>query len=261
MEVYELLLLKGRNAVVIGGAGRIGQAIANGLAQAGARVAIASRNTENLKKAAEEIQNKTGCEITCYTVDVTNEQSIITLAQKASEELGFVDILVNSQGLNRKSPTLEIPADTWSDMFDVNVKGIMIACREFGKYMIERKYGKIINISSIRGIRAVKGGKGNTCYSSTKGAVDMLTKSLAAEWAEYNITVNGIGPVVTMTPMMEEIYKGDPSRKEAAVRNIPMGRLGEPEDNIGAAIFLASAASDFVTGQVIYTDGGMAAIV
>jgi gluconate 5-dehydrogenase len=146
-------------------------------------------------------------------------------------------------------------------MFNVNIRGMMIACREFARYMIQENYGKIINVSSIRGIRAVKGGKGNTCYSATKGAVNMLIQSLSSEWAEHNITVNGIGPIVTMTPMMEQVYAGDPSRKEAAVKNVPMGRLGEPEDNIGPAIFLASSASDFVTGQIIYPDGGMAAIV
>lgn len=261
MCVAKLWSLEGKKAVVIGGAGGIGQAIATGLVQAGAEVAIASRNIENLKRAATEIEEKTGKSIRYYTVDVSNEKSIIELADKTHSDMGFVSILVNSQGLNKKIPTTEMPIDVWNAMFDVNVKGVMIACREFAKYMIEEKYGKIINISSIRGIRAVKGGKGNTCYSTTKGALDMLTKSLASEWAEYNITVNGIGPVVTMTPMMEEIYKDNPSRKDNASRNIPMGRLGETEDNIGPAVFFASSASDFVTGQVIYPDGGMAAIV
>lgn len=261
MNATELMSLKGRKAVVIGGAGGIGQAIATGLAQAGAEVAIASRNEENLKAAAKAISEKAGCSVRYYTVDVSSEDSIIALAKKTHDEMGSVQILVNSQGLNRKSPTLEMDVNVWDAMFDVNIRGVMIACREFARYMMEEKYGKIINVTSIRGIRAVKGGKGNTCYSSTKGALDMLIKSLASEWAEYNITVNGIGPIVTMTPMMQEIYKNDPSRKEAAMKNVPMGRLGEPEDNIGPAVFLASAASDFVTGQIIYPDGGMAAIV
>lgn len=261
MSIHELLSLKGRKAVVIGGAGGIGQAIATGLAQAGAEVAIASRNEEKLKEAARIIGEKSGTAVRWYTVDVADEQSIVRLAETVREEMGPVTILVNSQGLNKKFPVQEMPLDVWDDMFDINVKGMMIACREFGKHMIEKRYGKIINVSSIRGIRAVKGGKGNACYCSTKGAVDMLTKALASEWAEYGITVNGIGPIVTMTPMMEAIYQGDPARKEAAVKNVPMGRLGEPEDNIGPAIFLASAASDFVSGQTIYPDGGMSAIV
>ncbi|MGI6072272.1 MAG: SDR family NAD(P)-dependent oxidoreductase [Lachnospiraceae bacterium] len=261
MDYRNLMDLTGKNAVVIGGAGGIGQAIAKGLASAGAKVAIASRNENNLKKAAEEIKNEIGCDVKYYTVDVSDEQSIIELAKKSNKEMGGVCILVNSQGLNKKSPTFEMDMEVWDAMFAVNIRGMMIACREFAKYMAENKYGKIINVSSIRGIRAVKNGKGNTCYSVTKGAVDMLIKSLASEWALDGITVNGIGPIVTMTPMMVEVYKNNPDGQANAVKNVPMGRLGEPEDNIGPAIFLASAASDFVTGQIIYPDGGLASVV
>ncbi len=261
MNGKTIMSLEGRKAVVIGGAGGIGHAIAIGLAEAGAEVAIASRNEEKLKETVEKAREEKGVELKYFTVDVSDEQSIVDLAKKANEVMGTVTILVNSQGLNKKSPTVEMPTETWDAMFSVNVRGMMIACREFARYMIEKNYGKIINITSIRGIRAVMNGKGNTCYSSTKGAVDMLTKSLASEWAENNITVNGIGPIVTMTPMMEAIYAGDESRKANAARNVPMHRLGEPEDCVGPAIFLASAASDFVTGQVLYPDGGMSAIV
>lgn len=253
--------LTGKKAVVIGGGGGIGKAIASGLAFAGADVVIASRSMQTLETAAAEIKAETGREVSCFTVDVGDASSIQQLADKCAAKMGTIDILVNSQGLNKKIPTLEMDMDVWDNMFDVNVRGVMLACKAFGKIMVENNSGKIINVTSIRGIRAVNGGSGNTCYSSTKGGLDMLTKSLAAEWAKNNVQVNGIGPVITETPMMEAVFKNDPNLKPNLLRNIPMGRIGKTDDNIGPAIFLASAASDFVTGQIIYPDGGSAAVV
>lgn len=252
--------LSGKKAVVIGGGG-IGKAIAGGLAGAGADVVIASRKMETLEKAAADIKAESGRDVTCLTVDAADAASIAQLAARCVEAMGTVDILVNSQGLNKKVPTLDISTDEWDGMFAINVRGVMLACQAFGKIMVKKNYGKIINVTSIRGIRALNGGGGNTCYSSTKGGLDMLTKSLAAEWAKHNVHVNGIGPVITETPMMETIFQNDPNLKPNILRNIPMGRLGRTGDNIGPAIFLASDASDFVTGQVIYPDGGSAAIV
>lgn len=253
--------LTGKKAVVIGGGGGIGKAIAAGLAFTGADVVIASRSIQTLEAAAVEISAETDCSVTCLTVDVADADSICQLADECVKKLGTVDILVNSQGLNKKVPTLEVSANDWDSMFDINVRGVMLACQAFGKIMVKNNYGKIINVTSIRGIRALNGGGGNTCYSSTKGGLDMLTKSLAAEWAKHNIHVNGIGPVITETPMMETIFQNDPNLKPNILRNIPMGRVGKTTDNIGPAIFLASAASDFITGQIIYPDGGSAAIV
>lgn len=253
--------LTGKKAVVIGGGGGIGMAIATGLSCAGADVVIASRNMDTLRKAAAEIHAESARDVTCLTVDAADEESIAKLAKDCVEALGTVDILVNSQGLNKKVPSLEITSDAWDGMFAVNVRGVMLACQAFGRIMVEKGQGKIINVTSIRGIRALNGGGGNTCYSSTKGALDMLTKSLAAEWARHNVHVNGIGPVITETPMMETIFQNDPDLKPNILRNIPMGRLGRTTDNIGPALFLASQASDFVTGQIIYPDGGSAAVV
>ena len=252
--------LTGKKAVVVGGGGGIGQAIAGGLAFAGADVVIASRKMETLEAAAAAIKEETGKDVACLTVDVLDPASIQNLADECVKLMGTVDILVNSQGLNKKVPSLEITAEDWDAMFDINVRGTMLACQAFGKIMVEKGYGKIINVSSIRGIRALNS-PGNTCYSSTKGSVDMLTKSLAAEWAKSGVHVNAIGPVITETPMMISIFEQNPNLKPMVLGNIPMGRCGLPEDNIGAAIYLASAASDFVTGQIIYPDGGSAAIV
>ncbi len=253
--------LTGKKAVVIGGGGGIGKAIAAGLASAGAEVVIASRNMQTLEEASAEIKAETGCSVGCLTVDAADAESIQTLADDCVARMGTVDILVNSQGFNKKVPTLDIPVEDWDAMFNVNVRGVMLACRAFGKIMVAKKYGKIINVTSIRGIRAVIGGAGNTCYSTTKGSVDMLTKSLASEWAKDNVHVNGIGPVITETPMMVSVFEQNPDLKPNILKNIPMGRIGKTEDNIGPAIFLASEASDFMTGQIIYPDGGSAAVV
>jgi len=255
----DIYSLDDRKAVVIGGAGGIGQAIAKGLAYYGADVAIASRNLDSLREAANEIEAEIGRKVRVLQVDCTDSVSIDTLVKDVLLQMGTVDILVNSQGLNRKNPSLDMPMDVWDSMFDVNVRGMLMCCKAFGRIMKEKRYGKIINISSIRGIRALKG-EGNTCYATTKGAVDMLTKSLAGEWGQYNITVNAIAPILTETKMMKPILEAEPWMREKIAQAAPLGRLAVPDDGIGPAVFLASDASGFVTGQIIYADGGMAAV-
>lgn len=250
--------LSGKNAVVVGGAGGIGQAIAQGLAMYGAKVAIASRKEESLKRAQQEILNDCGCQVSYYTVDAGNEESVKALSEKAIADFGHVDILVNAQGFNKKYPITEMDADVWDQMFNVNVKSIMLTCKYFGKHMKEElEKGKIINLSSVRGIRACGGG--NSGYGATKGAVDMLTR-MAAKDLGPNVYVNAIGPTITYTPMMVGILPSDPKERAAKAANMPLQRIGEPEDCVGPAIFLASDASDFVSGQIIYPDGGLTAM-
>jgi NAD(P)-dependent dehydrogenase (short-subunit alcohol dehydrogenase family) len=169
-----------------------------------------------------------------------------------------VDILVNSQGLNIKRPAVGFPEGDWDQMFDVNVKGTMLACSEFGKVMVEKKKGKVINLSSVRGVRATLWG-GNEGYCATKGAVDMITRSLASEWATYNINVNAIAPLLIYTPLAAATLN-DPEKLQKYVANVPFKRIGQPQDLVGLCIFLASAASDFITGQIIYLDGGLTAV-
>ncbi|MDR2089307.1 MAG: SDR family oxidoreductase, partial [Clostridiales Family XIII bacterium] len=253
--------LTGRNAVVVGGAGGIGQAVAQGLAAAGARVAIASRSEESLKRAALELKDKTGAAVSYYTVDATDEASVAALAEKANKDFGKVDILVNSQGFNKKFDAQDFPMDVFKQMLEVNVYSVMLCCKHFGKYMIENKYGKIINVSSVRGKVATKT-PGNCGYCTTKGAVDMLTKQLASELGQYGITVNAFGPTVTETPMMTGLIEsrgGDAYRKQLA-DGLPMKKMAMPDDCIGTAVYLASSASDFVTGNIVYPDGGLTAV-
>lgn len=253
----DLFSLKGRNAVVVGGAGGIGQAIAQGLAVYGANVAIASRRLDNLNQAAAEIKAATGKEVRVFQVDAADEDSVKKLVAETVDAMGTVDILVNSQGYNIKRAAIDFPMDEWDALFRVNVKGVMMCCKEFAGVMVAQNRGKIVNVSSVRGIRANAGG--NSAYCASKGAVDMITRTLAAELAPNNIKVNAIGPALIATKLTAKQML-EPGRTEKYVRNIPMGRIGITDDVVGAAVFLAAPASDFITGQVIYIDGGLTAI-
>jgi NAD(P)-dependent dehydrogenase (short-subunit alcohol dehydrogenase family) len=252
----DIFSLKGKNAVVIGGAGGLGEAIVEGLSQYGANIVIASRKLEALEKAAADIKAKTGGEITPMTVDVTDEKSMAKLVCDVVEKFGRVDILVNAMGLNIKREALDYPMEDWDKIFSINVKGTMIACKHFGCIMKEQGKGKIINLSSVREVRGYTGG--NSAYCATKGAVGMITKALALELAPYNIYVNAIGPSLIITQGTIHIQK-DPSLAQKYSAQIPLRRLGVPGDLKGTAIFLASDASDFITGQTIFVDGGLTA--
>jgi gluconate 5-dehydrogenase len=248
--------LKGKVAVVIGGAGGLGEACATELGKAGAKVVVASRNIDALKQVAEKIRSETGAESAAFQVDVTDEQSVTQLVEQVAATFGATDILVNTHGMNIKRPALEYPVEEWDRLFDVNVKGVMIPCKIFGKQMVEKKQGKIINMSSVRGIRGTDGG--NMGYGATKGAVDMITRMLAAEFAPFNVNVNALGPSLVLTETIKRNVA--PERLEAFKKACPMKRMGTPEDVASVCVFLASPASDFMTGQIIYVDGGLTAV-
>ncbi|MBP2651692.1 MAG: gno 1 [Firmicutes bacterium] len=252
--------LQGKNAVIVGGAGGLGQAIAQGIAESGAKVAIASRSEVSLQRAVQEIKAACGIEVKYYIVDASVESSVEALVIDSVRDFGRVDILVNAQGFNKKFKAEEFPMDIFEQMFDVNVVGVMMCCKHFGKHMIKNGYGKIVNLSSVRGKIATRGA-GNAGYCGTKGALDMVTRQLASEFGQYNITVNAIGPTVTETPMMTDILnsRGPNARKDMA-ENLPMKRMALPSDCVGPAVFLCSDASGFVTGNIIYPDGGLTAI-
>jgi len=257
--MFDMFRVDDKVAVVIGGAGGIGEALAHGLAYHGAKVVVASRSLPKLEQVALKIQSETKSEAVAFKVDVTDEQSVVRLAEQVVSKFGTVDILVNSQGVNLKKPATEFPVADWDFMFNINVKGIMLACREFGKVMVEKKKGKVINLSSVRGARATLWG-GNEAYCATKGAVDMITRALASEWAPYNINVNAIAPSWVATKLAEQTLK-DPERLKRGLANVPLKRVASTEDMVGACVFLASPASDFITGQILYLDGGLTAVV
>ena len=253
--------LKDKNAVVVGGAGGIGQAIAQGFADAGARVVIASRNKESLLRAQKEIKEACGKDVEVFSLDATDEQAVAAMAEQFAKTWGHVHILVNAQGFNKKHPAKDFDMNDFRAMFEANVTSVMLCCKYFGRHMAEKGYGKIINLSSVRGKIATYA-PGNCGYCATKGAVDMLTKQLASEFGPHGVTVNAIGPTITETPMMTSIIEqrgGDVFRKQQA-DTLPMRRMAVPNDCVGTAVFLASTASDFVTGNIIYPDGGLTAI-
>jgi NAD(P)-dependent dehydrogenase (short-subunit alcohol dehydrogenase family) len=246
-------------AVVIGGAGGIGEALGHGLAEYGAKVVIADVDMPKAEQVAQNIQAQfKGSDATAFKFDITDEKSVAALRDKVISKFGTVDILVNSQGVNVKKTGIEFPVNDWDFMFNINVRGTMLSCREFGKVMVERKKGKVINLSSVRGIRATSWG-GNEGYSATKGAIDMITRSLASEWAPYKINVNAIGPSTVATKFSEKTLQ-DPEKLKRFLASCPLGRVGQPADIVGACVFLASPASDFITGQILYLDGGLTAI-
>lgn len=246
-------------AVVVGGAGGIGEALGHGLAEYGAKIAVADVDLQRAEQVAQDIKAKhKASDAIAVKFDITHEQSIAALRDRVVSVFGTVDILVNSQGVNVKKAATEFPINDWDFMFNVNVRGTMLTCREFGKVMIERKKGKVINLSSVRGVRATFWG-GNEGYAATKGAIDMITRSLASEWAPYRINVNAIGPSTVATRFSEKTLQ-DPEKLKRFLASCPLGRVGQPADIVGACIFLASPASDFVTGQIIYLDGGLTAI-
>lgn len=254
MTVFDL---SKRIAVVTGGSGGIGSALARGLARQGATVIVAGRTIQALEDAAREIRRETGATVLAFPVNVTSEESVVGLAERVTAEFGTVDILVNAHGYNTKAQALDFPMDEWQRLFDANVKGTMMTCKHFGRIMVAKRYGKVINVSSVRGVRANAGG--NAAYAASKAAVDMMTRCLAAEWAPHRVTVNAIGPAL-ITTRFTEAQMREPGRTEGYLRNIPLGRLGRPEDIVGTVVLLASDESEFITGQIFYIDGGLTAI-
>ena len=252
----DLFRLDEKVALVMGGAGGIGHALALGLSRYGAKVVVSSRNQQAIAQVAREIESTTGNRTLAIAADVTEESTVSELVKSTLAQLGTIDILVNATGLNLKRDAFEFPMADWDRLMDVNVKGTMIACKHVGQVFRAKNQGKIINLSSVRGIRGYVGG--NAGYCATKGAVELITKALALEWAPFNINVNALGPALIITPGTIHI-QNDPVRAEKYKAQIPLGRLGVPEDLVGACVFLASKASDFVTGQTIYVDGGLTA--
>lgn len=252
----DIFKLDGKIAVVTGGAGGIGEALALGLGYHGATVVVSSRNKDAITKVAKKIQEETGSEAIAIASDVTSDESMQSLADQVVEKYGRIDILVNAMGMNIKHPAYDYSMEDWDKLFNVNVKGTMLACKTVGKIMRNQKGGAIVNLSSVRGIRGYTGG--NTGYCATKGAVELITKALALEWAPDGIRVNALGPALVITPGTKHIAD-NPALAAKYASAVPMGRIGLPEDMVGAVVYLCSDAASFVSGQTIYVDGGLTA--
>lgn len=252
----DLFDLTGKVAVVTGGAGGIGEALAEAVCAYGAKTIICSRNMEKLRETAEALRSKTGGEVDAMTLDVTSEESVKQLMKNVVAKYGKIDILINSMGINIKHVAMEYPMEDWDKMFAVNVKGTMICCKYAGRYMKAQGGGNIINLSSVRGVRGMSGG--NVGYAGTKAAVELITKSLALEWAEAGIRVNALAPALIITPGTKHVLENPELAKKRA-EAIPLKRLGMPDDMMAACVFLAGPGASFVTGQTIFVDGGSTA--
>ncbi len=252
----KLFDLSGKAAVITGGGTGLGEAIAKALAEAGASVAICGRRQEPLEKVAGEIQSSGGQAITIKT-DVTQRSDVESMVSKAMEQYGKIDILVNNAGINIVKPFLKITEDDWDAVLNTNLRGNFHCCQAVGKGMIEQKSGSIINMVSVFGLR---GFMNLAPYVASKGAIVQLTKSLAIEWARFNVRVNAVAPSYIETEMTKRDIEADERVLQYNLSKIPMKRGGKPDELGGIAVFLASDASSFITGETVAVDGGWLAL-
>lgn len=251
---FSKLDLSGRVAVVVGGTSGIGRALAHGLAEAGADVVPSSRRAEQVESTASEIELLDRRTVRC-TSDVADRDSLQDLLDQTVAELGKVDILVNCAGITKRTPTLEVSDEEWETIIETNLTGTLRGCQVFGRHMIENGYGRIINIASLSTFVSLYE---VAAYAASKSAVASLTKSLAIEWAKKGVNVNAIAPGVFRTALNTKLLDETPRGQEFLTRT-PMGRFGDVKELAGAAVFLASEAASFVTGEVLVVDGGFLA--
>lgn len=243
--------LDGRVALVTGGGRGIGRAIALALAHAGADVAISGRTISQLQSTAEEISGL-GRKSLAITADVSKLQDIENMVRTVVNEFGRLDILVNNAGINKRVPSLEVTEELWDSIVDTNLKGTFFCCQAAGRVMLKQGKGKIINICSLTsqiGMTTI------APYGATKSGILGLTRSLAAEWARHGINVNAIGPGYHETDLTRPLLENK-AWMEKLLPRIPIGRVGTTEDLMGVAVFLASDASNYISGEIIYVDGG-----
>ena len=254
-EMKNMFSLEGKVAVVTGGAGSLGEGVATGLALHGADVVVTGRTIETLQSTVKKVEElgKRALAIAC---DVTNEDQVKAMAKQAVGAFGKIDILVTVAGIAKRFPAEEFPVEAFEQVMDINVTGTFIPCKVIGNVMKEQGHGKIITVSSVRAFAGHPGGY--AAYGTSKGAVALLTKQLATEWAKYNINVNSVAPTIFWTPLTQEVLE-DEKLKKIFLDRIPMGRAALVQDMVGTTVYLSSAASDFITGQIIYVDGGCTA--
>lgn len=259
MNYLELFSLKGKTALVTGGTHGLGMAIGKALAGAGAKLIVNDLSREKLERAVQQYAAEGINNVLTYVSDVTSEQSVVDMLNALEKDLGPVDILVNNAGIIKRIPALDMTVEDYEQVLRVDLTGPFIVSKHVAKRMVARNSGgKIINICSMM---SELGRSTVSAYAAAKGGLKMLTKNLATEWAKYNIQVNGIGPGYFATEQTAPIRVDGHPFNEFIIHRTPAGRWGLPDDLAGVAIFLASHASDFITGQVIYVDGGILATI
>ena len=251
VDYRNIFNLEGKVAVVTGSGGGIGQAIACALADYGADVMCSSHNPDKAKKTADLVCEY-GRKGISHAFDISNVKEIEKFKEATLAAFGKVDILVNSAGMNRRDFVVDIKEEDFDRILQVNLKGVLFCCQAFGKGMIEQKSGKIVNISSIS---SLLGHPTRGSYAASKGGLIQVSRVMATEWAPYNVCVNSISPAAIDTPFIDGLKKSR-ERLDRELERIPMGRIGVTEDVVGAAVFYASRASDFVTGTNLFVDGG-----
>jgi NAD(P)-dependent dehydrogenase (short-subunit alcohol dehydrogenase family) len=251
---YPGLNLEGRVAVVIGGTSGIGKHLSVGLAEAGADVVPTSRRDAEVAATAEAIAAQ-GRRTLRIASDVTDRASLQHLCDSVVKELGKVDILINCAGRTKRTPTLEVSEEEFAGILDTNLMGTLRTCQVFGRHMLSRGYGRIVNIGSLTSFVAFHE---VAAYAASKGAVAMLTRSLAVEWGPRGVVCNGIAPGVFRTPLNQDLLDGTPRGQELLMRT-PLKRFGKLEELVGTAVYLSSESASFVNGQIIAVDGGFLA--
>jgi NAD(P)-dependent dehydrogenase (short-subunit alcohol dehydrogenase family) len=255
--IQELFDLSGRVALITGAGVGFGEAIALGFAEYGCAISACDLNLENPERTAERVRRIGGRAI-ALKADVAVPADITAMVDATVSQLGGIDILVNCAGIPQHDPAESTPLETWDRVLDINLRGTFLCCQAAARVMLKKGAGVILNFSSIAGVVGV--GRGSNAYCASKGGVNSLTKQLALEWADRGIRVNAIAPCQFMTPGLKEVMADpqfDPKKlMQTWITNIPLGRVGEPEEIVGPALFLASDASSMVTGVILPVDGG-----
>jgi len=249
--------VKGQTAIVTGASSGLGVMFAETLAERGVNLVVAARRYEKLAKVAEDLSSRFNVEVIPVKTDVSQEEQVINMVKTAIEKFGSLEILVNNAGIASLSPSVDMSLEEWKKVIDINLTGVFLCARTAAREMIKKKYGKIVNIASIYG--AVGDIFPAAPYYASKAAVINLTRALAIEWASYKINVNAIAPGFFPSEMTEAVFRDDKSLKHILSRT-PLGRTGEPLDLKAALMYLASPASNYVTGQTIFVDGGWTAL-
>ncbi|GIX06364.1 MAG: short-chain dehydrogenase [Candidatus Poribacteria bacterium] len=255
MSVLDRFRLDGRKAFVTGGSKGLGAAMAQALAEAGADVAIASRHPEECRATADRIHRATGRTVLAYRLDVADREAVQQVVHSIEEAFGRIDILINNAGAVSRKTTVELPLEEWQHLLDVNLSGPFYCAQAVLPGMVQRRYGRIINISSTFG---AVGFPGRSPYTASKGGLLNMTRTWALEFAKDGITVNAICPGPFDTPMFSGV-KNNPQALSEFLSRVPMGRLGNPEELGAVAVFLASEAASYITGAAIFVDGGWTA--